>query len=118
MTQEDKDTSLDEQIGAALVKQKDAIVQGLIAGAVSSLQHDLGWKVARATEEHIDKFIKEEVLPDVHKTLEARRNEIVASMVACIDTAINGASEKLMEHAAKNLAQSWNMKKLCEALFG
>jgi hypothetical protein len=112
------DTSLDQQISAAIVKQKDAIVKGLIDGAVSSLQRDLGWKVARATEEHIDKFIKEEVLPEVQAQIEARRNEIVAAMVGSVDVAMKHAGVKLAETAAKNLAQSWNMKKLAEAMFG
>lgn len=115
---EQNEASLDQQIGAALVKQKDAIVKGLIDGAISSLQRDLGWKVASATEEHITKFIKEDVLPEVQKNLESRKAEIVTSMLSGIDAALAKASEALTAKAAKNLGESWKMSELTKALFG
>lgn len=109
--------SLDAEIQRALQNRKEEIVKGLVEGAVSSLQRDLGWKVAHATEEHIAKFIKEDVLPEVQKDLEARKAEIVASMLSGIDAALAKASDALVAKAAANLGNSWKMGELTKALF-
>lgn len=113
-----EEVSLDEEISKALQNRKAEIVKGLVEGAVSSLQRDLGWKVAHATEEHITKFIKEEVLPEVQKNLTARKAEIVTSMLKGIDDALAKASEALTKKAAENLGNSWKMSELTKALFG
>ena len=113
-----EEITLDAEIQKALSTRKDEIIKGLVEGAVSSLQRDLGWKVAHATEQHIDSFIKQEVLPEVQKRLQSRKAEIIDAMLKGIDTALEQAGKTLVSKAAKNLGESWNLKKLTEAMFG
>jgi len=109
--------NLDDLVAKALVDRKDAIVSGLVAGAIESLQRDLGWRAASAATEAIDVFIKTEVLPALSANLISRKAEIIAALVAGVDASIATASLKLQEQAAKNLSQSWNVSKLAEAMF-
>lgn len=118
MSAVEEEVSLDAEITKALKSRKDEIVKGLVEGAIASMQRDLGWKVAHATETHIDKFMKDDVLPEVQRRMEARKVEIIEAMLNGIDTALEQAGKQLVATAAKNLSQSWNLKKLTDAMFG
>lgn len=114
----ENNTDLNQQIEQALQERKGEIIKGLVEGAITTLNRDLGWQVKHAASEVIDKFIKDEVLPKVQEELEQRKAEIIVSIVGGIEGALQAAVTQMQASAAKNLAQSWNMKKLTEAMFG
>lgn len=111
------ETELQDAISQELLKQKDAIVKGLVAGAIESVGRDLKWRAGEAAGKIVDEFIKTDVLPELQKELAARKVETVTALVSGVQLALKEAGNRLQEAAAKNLAQSWNLSKLSEALF-
>lgn len=109
---------LDVEVTKALASHKDAIIKGMVEGAISSMKGKLGWRAEALAEEAVGKFMKDEVLPAVQAHLEAHKADVVAALVGGIDAALRASGVKLMETAAKNLTQSWNMKKVVEGIFG
>jgi hypothetical protein len=110
------DTELQSEITSALLKQKDVIVKGLVDGAVASIQQDLGWRAGNIAGEVVNGFIKTDVLPALTAELEARKAEIVTSLVAGLMGAVDVAAKRMADQAAKNLASGWNLKKVTEAI--
>lgn len=112
------DTELQSEITAALLKQKDVIVKGLVDGAVASITQDLGWRAGNIASEVVNGFIKTDVLPALNAELEARKAEIVSGLVAGLMASVDVAAKKMAEQTAKHLASGWNLKKVAEAMLG
>lgn len=113
-----QEQDLDTEINKALLKRKDEIVKGLVEGAIESISRDLGWKAQSLAAEAVTGFMKEHVVPGVQAHLESHKAAILAKMIGSIEDALETAGKKLAETAAKNLASSWNLKKVVEGMFG
>ena len=109
---------LDSEISRALLSRKDEIVKGLVESAISQLSGSLGYRAGNLAVEMVDKFMKEDVMPEVQKHLEAHKAQVIARLLGGIDEALDSAGKRLVETAAKNLGSSWNMKKVVEGMFG
>lgn len=112
-----QEQELNSEITRVLLNQKDAIVKGLVDGAVEGIKRDLGWRAGNIAAATIDEFVKNEVIPELNKRLHQQKEQCVEALLAGVHEAIKTAGEKLAEAAAKNLSQSWNVGKLAEALF-
>jgi hypothetical protein len=108
----------DSEIARALSEQRGQIVQNIVAGAVNSIQGEIGWKVKEAVAKEVGEWIEKEVLPEVRQQLVARRAEVILQVVAGIEAAFKVGADALAKIAAERLGSSWNVQQLSKALFG
>lgn len=110
-------STFEEQIASAVTERKDAIVKGMVDGAIEQVASSLRYQVSDSAMEIIREFIKTEVQPTVAKHLQDHRQEIIQSVLNGLDSAFAQCGDALANMASKNLAQSWNTTKLVEAIF-
>lgn len=118
------DTELDERPGldAAFFteilesnksKVRDAVRDSLLEGVKREFQ----WELPQAVRKVVNDFIAEEIVPEIKAELETNKKAFVEAATEIVKGATGEIGKALQDHLAKNLSQSWTMRKLVEALF-
>ncbi len=93
----------------------------LIAAADKAMEErvteQFKWALPDVITEQCTAFLKEHIAPEVQKHLLTQRGVILKAAISAADEIGEQVAQKLSENAAKNLASSWNVTKLVEALF-
>ena len=94
-------------------KVREAVRDSLLEGVKREFQ----WELPQAVRKVVNEFISEEIVPEIRAELETNKEEFVRAATDIVKGATAEIGKALQEHLAKNLAQSWTMRKLTEALF-
>lgn len=93
----------------------------LIAAADKAMEErvteQFKWALPDVITQECTEFLKEHIAPEVQKHLLAQKSAILKAAIKAADEIGDQVAQKLTESAAKNLAQSWNVTKLVDAIF-
>ena len=103
-------------IKLALEENKEGLVNAINESIIEGVKRDLQWSLPEEVKGMVNDFLKTEVLPEVKAKLFDSKEDIVnhATEIAVnISTEVGNAIQR---EAVKNLSQSWNVKKILEAI--
>jgi hypothetical protein len=91
---------------------KAAVTQQLIERITSQYRYD----IPEAIQKEVDAFVLEEVLPEIRKQLIANKAAIVEGATAVALSIGSEVAKAVQAQIAKNMASSYNLNKVFEAL--
>lgn len=100
-----------------LEENKDAVKRAVKEAMLESVKQKFGWGLPDALKKTVDEFLKEEILPAIRADLLENKDAIVAAATDAVRGAPAEIGKALQEHLAKNLTDSWKLRKVTEALF-
>lgn len=102
---------------AELLEQNKGEIQRRLADDLTKrVAESLNWSLSNAVSEYAQTYIKENVLPDVQKQLEAERDQITATIVAAVKTGVDALGHALAKKMADNVASGWKISQVTKAL--
>jgi hypothetical protein len=110
------DTKENETLSEILERNKDAIEKQLMASFTERVTNSLNYSLSYRIEEYAAAYVKEKVLPDVHKILTERHDEIVKTLVAGVQAGVDSLGMKIAEAITKNLSGTHSDYKIRKAL--
>ena len=99
----------DPERKARLMRASEAALEAKIA-------EEIKWSLPESVSQMCTTFITEEVAPAVHAHLMANKGAIIKGACEAADEIGQQIAIALVAKASKNIANSWNVKKLVEAL--
>jgi flagellar motor switch protein FliG len=121
--------SLSENKGESLMEMADDEIKSLIKNALpeiketmlEEMKRSLAWSVGNQLSEHtkttVEKFVKEEISPEMAKYLQEQKPAILASVLESLDGIIKEVSLAIVSKAKSNLAQGYQRDRIVEAIF-
>jgi hypothetical protein len=95
-----------EQVQAAV---RDAMLDGI--------KRQFQWELPEAVKKEVTAFMVEEVIPQIRAELTANKDEFVTAATTLARAAPAELAKAMQEHVAKQLTNSWTLRKVTEALF-
>lgn len=92
---------------------KAHVKQTILDGITRQFQ----WELPEVIKKEVTAFMAEEIAPEIRKQLVADKDMIVDAATVAIQGIAIEIGKQLQEKAAKSLANSWDLKKITEALF-
>jgi hypothetical protein len=112
------DTGLDGAFFTdVLENNKDSVRAAVRDALLDSVKRQFQWELPEAVKKTVSEFVADEIIPEIKAELEANKE---AFITAATDMARGCAAEiakAMQEQVAKNLTQSWNVRKLADAIF-
>ena len=107
-----------EQINIAklIEENKAEISRKLLDNFSDQVAKSLGWSLRDAVQTFAEKYIAENVLPDVQKLLEAERGMIAMTIAAHVKTGLDLLGETLLKRITDNVNSSWNVAEIAKKL--
>lgn len=115
-------TTTDSPLDAAfftdiLESNKDAVRAAVRDTMLESVKRQFEWEVPDAVKKAVTEFVSEEILPAIKAELLANKDVFVDAATELVRVAPVEIAKAMQEQVAKNLAYSWNVRKIAEALF-
>ena len=106
-----------EQMDQILAEGKDE----LVAAAVQAIRDRINWAakdcIAAQIKPIVEKFVQEEIVPELVEQLVGQKSVILAGVVAQANDIGAAFVQALVDQVAKTLGDSYSRKKVFEALF-
>ena len=99
----------DPERKARLMRASEAALEAKIA-------EEIKWSLPESVSQMCTAFITEEVAPAVHAHLMANKGAIIKGACEAADEIGQHIATALVKKASENIASSWKVKKLVEAL--
>jgi hypothetical protein len=107
----------EEELKAIATQATDSLKLQLTNDLVSSLHREVTYAATQAVREHVQEWVKENVLPDVSAILVAGKASLVNTAGAVAEKMCEQLAESMTETLQEKLAKSWERKKIFEAMF-
>jgi hypothetical protein len=107
----------EEFFTSVLEENKDAVRATVRDALLEGVKRQFAWEVPDAVKKAVAEFITEENIPEIKAELEANKETFVIAateMVRGVPAEIGKAMQKQL---AKNLTNSWTLRKITEACF-
>jgi hypothetical protein len=98
-------------------RSKDELVAATIQNIKDSLSDTCKSAVLDEVREVVCEKVRTEIVPLIAVQISERRDMYVEAGVKAADAIAAMMTEKLIEEAISNLSQSWNVRKIADALF-
>lgn len=99
---------LEENKGAVKTAVREAMLDGI--------KKQFEWELPSAVKQEVAKFVEEEIVPSIRAELMESKDEMVAAATEIIRGVPIELGKAMQEQVAKNLSNSWNIKKVVDAL--
>lgn len=100
-----------------LETNKDAVRAAVTNALLDGVKRQFEWELPQAVKETVHQFIADEVVPAIKADLEKNKDAIVNAATEMVRGAPAEIGKAMQEHLAKNLTQSWQLRKIVEACF-
>jgi len=95
-----------EQVRAAV---RDAMLDGV--------KRQFQWELPEAVKREVQAFITEDIIPAIRADLIANKETFVTAATQMASAAPAEIAKAMQEHMAKNLTNSWTLRKVVDAMF-
>jgi hypothetical protein len=107
-----------EQIQELLDAAKPSVIESIKADLIRNVSYDVRETAGRLIQEHVQSWIKENVLPEISRQLVESRESLISVGTAAAPLLVQQLATAMTESLAENLKNSWERKKVFEALLG
>lgn len=107
-----------EQIQELLDAAKPSVIESIKNDLIRNVTYDVREAAGRLIQEHIQAWIKENVLPELSKQLVESKESLISVGVAAAPQLVQQIATAMTEALAENLKNTWERKKIFEALLG
>ena len=81
------------------------------------MKRQFQWELPEAVKKAVTEFVTEEIIPEVKAELEANKDVFVTAATEMVKGAPAEIGKAMQAQLAKNLTDSWKVRKIVEALF-
>lgn len=107
-----------EQVQELLDAAKPSVIETIKNDLIRNVSYDVRETAGRLIKEHVETWIKENVLPELSKQLIESKDSLISVGVAAAPQLVQQLATAMTESLAENLKSSWDRKKIFEALLG
>jgi transcription termination factor NusB len=101
-----------------ILEANKASVQATVRDALlDGVKRQFQWEIPEAVKKEVQSFITDEIIPSIRVELEANKEEFVEAATQMVRGVPVEIGKALQEHLAKNLTNSWTLRKITEACF-
>lgn len=109
---------MDDKFYIEILEENKAAVREKVKEAMlESIKRQFEWEIPNCLKEIVTTFVKEEIAPEVKKELMDNKEVFIQGATDIIKGVPAELGKAIQEHLAKNLTNSWNLKKITDALF-
>lgn len=108
----------EDELRAFLDENKVEIQKEVKARAIARLLEEHRWTIGDAISKAVNKFVEDEIIPEVRNELASQKGVIVEGIVKSIAGISDLLAKALTDAAAKNVSTSYNLDKVSKAIFG
>lgn len=110
--------SFEDAIRDHLVKNRQTLVASAVNQALERMAESMKYTAMTHAQVAMDDFFKQEVAPELQKYLEINREQIVASVIGCLQQIYEGALKLHAEEMLKSISNSYTREKILSSLLG
>jgi hypothetical protein len=112
------DTALDATFFTDILESnKDAVRAAVRDTMLDSVKRQFQWELPEAVKKTVTDFVNDEIIPEIKAELESNKEAFITAATDMARGVAGEIAKAMQEQVAKNLTQSWNVRKLAEALF-
>lgn len=100
-----------------LETNKDAVRATVRDALLDGVKRQFQWELPEAVKKAVTEFVTEQIIPEVKAELEANKDVFVNAATEMVRGAPAEIGKAMQEQLAKNLTDSWKLRKLIEAMF-
>ena len=100
-----------------LEDNKDAVRQKVKEAMLASVQREFEWELPQAIKEEVNQFIKEEIAPAIREKLSEDKDAMVRAATDMISGIPVELGKAMQASVAEKLTNSWQLRKITDALF-
>ena len=109
---------IDQDFFTSVLESNKAAVQAAVRDAMmDGIKRQFEWEIPATLKKAVDEFITEEVMPAVRAELTANKDVFVNAATEMVKLAPAEIGKAMQGHLAKNLTNSWQVRKIIEACF-
>jgi hypothetical protein len=97
-----------------LESNKDAVRATVRDALLAGVKRQFEWELPEAVKKTVNEFITEEVVPEVRAELSANKDAFVAAATEMAKSASVEIAKAMQTTIAKNLTNSWTLRKVVE----
>jgi hypothetical protein len=99
-----------------LEKNKAAVREAVRDTMLESVKRQFQWELPDTVRKAVTEFVNDEIVPEIKAELMANKAAFVEAGTEIARGAAAEIAKAFQEQIAKNLTQSWNIRKVVEAL--
>jgi transcription termination factor NusB len=112
------DSALDAEFFTdVLESNKDAVRATVRDALLEGVKRQFQWEIPEAVKKAVSEFITAEIIPEIKAELEANKAVFVNAATEMVKGVPVEIGKAMQEQLAKNLTQSWTLRKVVEACF-
>ncbi len=100
-----------------LEENKDTVRAAVRDALLEGVKRQFAWELPEAVKKAVQEFVAEEIIPAIKADLEANKDTFVTAATDMVRGAPAEIGKAMQEQLAKNLTQSWTLRKIVEACF-
>ena len=100
-----------------LESNRDAVRNSVKEALLSGIKRQFEWELPEAVKATVAEFIRDEIIPELKADLEANKDVFVDAATEMVKAAPAEIGKAMQTHLAKNLTNSWTLRKIVEAAF-
>lgn len=112
----EKENNMDAVLLESLRDNKEQIKAAVTKQLIERITAQYRYDIPEAIQKEVDAFVLEEILPEIRKNLTLNKDAIVEGATAVALTVGTEVAKAIQAQIAKNMASSYNMNKVFEAL--
>lgn len=118
MASEPVESGLSADFFTDILESNKAAVQATVRDALlAGVKRQFEWELPEAVKKAVQEFITDEIVPGIQAELQANKAVFVNAATEMVKGAPAEIGKAMQAHVAKNLADSWKLRKLTEAMF-
>lgn len=117
MAEDRKNLGLDIDIAQLFESQKEDIKQKALEALKERITENIRWTMGDVIGEQVKEFVKTEISPEIEKMLMENKQLFLDQIMELAKSLGSEVAKALVLKAQENLANSWDVKKIGEALF-
>lgn len=112
----EKENNMDAVLLEALRDNKEQIKVAVTKQLIERITAQYRYDIPEAVQKEVDAFVLEEILPEIRKQLVLNKDTIVEGATAVALTVGSEVAKAVQSQIAKNMASSYNLQKVFDAL--
>lgn len=106
-----------EQISKLLEEAKPSIIAGLRDSVIQTAKWDMQATVSKLINDEITTFMKDEIIPEIHKQLVESKEGLITVAISTASTIAEELAQSMANELKTKLQQSYTRTKIFEAMF-
>lgn len=107
----------EEFFASVLESNKDAVRATVRDALLAGVKRQFEWELPEAVKVAVREFVTNEIIPEIQAELQANKETFVNAATEIVRAAPVEIAKAMQEHLAKNLTDSWKLRKVVESLF-